>query len=476
MMVLLLCHLVQTVVYGAYRAPREVNWLTGVLLSLLVSAFAVTGYLLPWDQKGYWATLVVTTLVGSTPLIGPALQSLVQGGPTYGNLTLTHFFAIHVFLLPATILLFTLLHVGLARRHGTTPRWDLSEEEIARRTEPRWPRQVTYDLAGSLVLLMFLVAWVTRHRGAPLSAPADPSSSYDARPEWYFLPLYQFLRFLPSPIETIGGFLGPLLAVATAAGLPFLDRAASADPRLRKGPLALCGLAVTLALVLGAVSASEDAGDKDFQRGREAADKDAAHARQLALKGVLPAGGVAVYQNDPLEEGRAIFGERCAGCHPLGAMRPAEKDQKGSDLSRFASRAWLDGFLRDPDAPRYFGKTKLHGMKPVNLPEPEMKALVEYVYSLGGDLKAETGLLAAGRKIFEDENCDTCHERDGKTEGEGPNLFRHASAGWVRGLLVDPGSVLYYSDGNDMPSFAKKLSAEELDKVSAFVASQRQAP
>jgi ubiquinol-cytochrome c reductase cytochrome b subunit len=473
MMVLLLCHLMQTAVYGAYRSPREVNWLTGVLLLFLVMSFALTGYLLPWDQKGYWATQVVTTILGSIPLIGRPLQTLIQGGPSYGNLTLTHFFSLHVFVLPGLVFLITLFHTRLFHRHGVTPRWGRSDEELAKKSEPLWPRQLTYDLGASVALLGLLMAWVISRHGAELSAPADPSSAYDARPEWYFLPLYQLLRILPASLETAGALLVPLVAFCIVSALPFLDKAKEADPRLRKGPIALLALGILLLLTLGTVSKIEDAGNQDFQHHRDAAEKEATYARELAKKGVLPEGGVAVYQNDPLVQGKELYAEHCAGCHPLGSMRPAPADQKGPELTQFGSRAWLDGFLRNPDDPRYFGKTKIHDMKPVKLPAAEMKALVEYTLSLSGDPKADPALAAAGQKVFDQNHCVNCHERDGKTESEGPNLLGHGTAAWVRGVLVEPGSALNFSDDSDMPSFKRKLSAEELDRVAEFVAAQR---
>src|SRR5690606_32575910 len=99
MVVVVVLHLLQVVWSGAYRKPREVNWWTGLVMGAIVLAFALTGYLLPWDQKGYWATQVATGIMGSVPG-GEPLQQFVQGGPEYGNLTLTRFFALHVFVLP----------------------------------------------------------------------------------------------------------------------------------------------------------------------------------------------------------------------------------------------------------------------------------------------------------------------------------------------------------------------------------------
>ncbi|HVX60272.1 MAG TPA: cytochrome b N-terminal domain-containing protein, partial [Pirellulales bacterium] len=95
MVVLLVLHLLQVVIDGAYRAPREVNFWLGLILMQIVLGLSLTGYLLPWDQKGYWATRVATNLMGIVPVVGPQLQKLVVGGADYGHHTLTRFFALH---------------------------------------------------------------------------------------------------------------------------------------------------------------------------------------------------------------------------------------------------------------------------------------------------------------------------------------------------------------------------------------------
>jgi len=121
MPVLLLLHLMQVVIDGAYKAPREVNYWFGVLLLLLVLALSLTGYLLPWDQKGFWATRVATNLMNLVPFAGPEMQKLVVGGTEYGHHTLTRFFALHAGVLPGLLVLLIVGHIYLFRRHGITP-------------------------------------------------------------------------------------------------------------------------------------------------------------------------------------------------------------------------------------------------------------------------------------------------------------------------------------------------------------------
>ena len=120
MVVLLVLHLLQVLVAGAYRRPRELNWWFGMALLFLTLGFSLTGYLLPWDQKGYWATKVATNIMGGAPGIGPYLQKIVVGGPDYGNQTVTRFYGLHVGFLPVLLVLCLVAHVALFRRHGIT--------------------------------------------------------------------------------------------------------------------------------------------------------------------------------------------------------------------------------------------------------------------------------------------------------------------------------------------------------------------
>ncbi|HCQ33630.1 MAG TPA: menaquinol-cytochrome C reductase, partial [Verrucomicrobiales bacterium] len=121
MIVLLVLHLVQVVVDGAYKAPREFNFWFGLALLGVTMGLGLTGYLLPWDQKGYWATEVATNIVGNTPLVGDYLKQILIGGNEAGHHTLTRFFALHAGVLPALLIGLIVLHIYLFRKHGITP-------------------------------------------------------------------------------------------------------------------------------------------------------------------------------------------------------------------------------------------------------------------------------------------------------------------------------------------------------------------
>jgi quinol-cytochrome oxidoreductase complex cytochrome b subunit/mono/diheme cytochrome c family protein len=246
MVILLLAHLVQVFVWGAYKKPRELTWMVGVLLLFCTLGLAFTGYLLPWDQKAYWATKVGLGIASTTPGIGDDLRTLLQGGPDMGNLTLTRFFAIHTFLLPGLLILLVVLHLYLFRLHGVTPPWWESAEQLKAEEEPFWPKQVLKDGVVWLVFILALGLWCF-YQPAPLEAQADPSQPYEARPEWYFMFYFQLLRYFEGPYEVVGTFVVPLVFFLLLFLWPFLDRNPHRSPRRRPIAMGLltlgtCGL------------------------------------------------------------------------------------------------------------------------------------------------------------------------------------------------------------------------------------------
>ena len=230
MVILLALHLMQVVIDGAYKAPREINFWLGLILMLIVLGLALTGYLLPWDQKGYWATRVATNISGIVPVVGDATQKIALGGDDYGQLTLTRFFALHAGLLPALLIGFLVLHVAAFRKHGIH-----AVQPLRKPDEMFWPDQVLKDAVACLAVLLcvvFLIFWPaisghqewsnTGHLGAELGSPADPSTTYSAaRPEWYFLFLFQFLKLFEGWGEH-GELLGAIVVPSVLMGILFL--------------------------------------------------------------------------------------------------------------------------------------------------------------------------------------------------------------------------------------------------------------
>ena len=118
LIIMIVLHMARVFWTGSYRAPRELNWMIGIVMLLIILAFSLTGYLLPWDTKAYWATEVTIRIGAAAPLAGPLIKNLAQGGPFLGPNTLQRFFTIHVFLLPAAITLLMFVHFRLIRQHG----------------------------------------------------------------------------------------------------------------------------------------------------------------------------------------------------------------------------------------------------------------------------------------------------------------------------------------------------------------------
>jgi quinol-cytochrome oxidoreductase complex cytochrome b subunit/mono/diheme cytochrome c family protein len=233
MVILLLLHLLQVFIWGAYKKPRELTWMVGVLLLLCTLGLAFTGYLLPWDEKAYWATKVGLGIASTTPVIGDGLRTVLQGGPQMGNLTLTRFFSIHTFVLPGSLILLVVVHLYLFRLHGVTPPWWESAAQLRAKEEPFWPKQLLKDGLVWLVFLVGLGWWcVYQPWGlgghAPLEAQADPSQPYEARPEWYFMFYFQILRYFDGSTiwrhEFVVTLVLPLLFFLVLLFSPLLDR------------------------------------------------------------------------------------------------------------------------------------------------------------------------------------------------------------------------------------------------------------
>jgi len=428
MVVLLALHLMQVVIDGAYRAPREVNFWLGLILMQLVLGMALTGYLLPWDQKGYWATRVATNLAGLVPLVGPSLQQLVVGGPDYGHHTLTRFFALHAGFLPATLVGFLVLHLTLFRKHGLH-----AKQPITKPDAMFWPDQVLKDAVAMLAVMAVVLGVilmpalramlagepiVTGHLGAELGAPADPSQPYAAaRPEWYFLFLFQFLKVFEG-WGASGEFLGAIVVPGLTLGLMFLMPIIGRwklghrfNVAFTLAILAGAGLLTAMALhedyyalwadktayadveellkktggdeqQLAAALGNDEAKLAEFEKRRheyeairkseaflvavKQAKADAERAVDLAGRPekIPPAGALSLVRSDPLSQGPLLFAQHCASCH--AHIDPAKPEAaaifaqaSAANLFEFGGLVWARGLL-DPEqvaGPAYFGNT-----------------------------------------------------------------------------------------------------------------------
>ncbi|MBV9670470.1 MAG: cytochrome bc complex cytochrome b subunit, partial [Acidobacteriales bacterium] len=256
--IVLLLHLCQTFFYGAYKGRRELVWLAGCVLLLLMLAMAFTGYLLPWDQKAYFATTVGTNILSEVPLIGNGLKRLLRGGTEMGTLTLSRFYVLHVFLIPACIFLFIAIHVYAFRKAGAAGpiREDPTNPTLP--PQPFYPRQVLLDM-GFAVLIIVALATLAQFRPMDLGPRADPSDTqFLPRPEWYYIPAFQYLKYWHGSSAVLGILIIPTILGILLVGLPFFDRSLERRPWKRPWSVGIF-TAVFLALaLLGIASHRED--------------------------------------------------------------------------------------------------------------------------------------------------------------------------------------------------------------------------
>ncbi|ACD67056.1 MAG TPA: cytochrome bc complex cytochrome b subunit [Sulfurihydrogenibium sp.] len=229
MFLVLFIHMARGIYYGSFKAPREIVWITGYILFVLMSATAFTGYLLPWGQMSYWAAQTITTLFEKIPFIGPDLVIWIRGNYIVEDATLTRFFALHVVFLPLLLIVFTAIHLYAVRIPGSNNEDGehyTKEEKKHGKGIPFWPvfmAKEFFVMSIFLIFFFYLVFYQYEFAMDPINfQPADylqtPMHIY---PEWYFLAFYEVLRgfFFSQNL----GLIAFVLSMFIAAFLPWLD-------------------------------------------------------------------------------------------------------------------------------------------------------------------------------------------------------------------------------------------------------------
>ncbi len=429
--VAIVLHMLRVVAFGSYKPPREVTWLSGLALFGLVLAFSLTGYLLPWDQRAYWATVVTINVAKLTPLAGELAAGVLRGGDSIGALTLTRWYAVHVIFLPALLILLVVLHVVLMRRHGISGPVRSRPGPMT----PFYPWQAARDTAVVAVVLATMAAFAW-NGAPPLEGRADPTdATYVPRPEWYFLGLFQLLKYFPGKWEVVGAMVVPGLAAAFLILLPWLDRGPERNPRKR--PAVLLAVAIGMAGVVTLTTL----GWRDSPRNRE--------ATAWTLREI---GGRTLVQQTG-----------CARCHSeegLADSLEALTSSRGTE--------WLAGHVADPEmiAP---------GLRepPARRDEREVAAIVAYVHRLARQpypaIPRETEVAGAIFARF----CVGCHTIDADGGKDGPDLSAIGSKrdqDTLRRIITHPTSV---NPDAEMPAFGRRLTPAELDAISRYLAARR---
>jgi len=431
-----LVHLGRVFVLGSYKAPREVTWLTGLVSLLMILGFALSGYLLPWDQKAYWATTVTVNVARSAPVVGEALATMLRGGEHLGALTLGRWYAAHVFILPLLLGLFVVAHLALMRRHGIsgpiTPRqgapvaffpWHVMKDTV----------MMAGAFSGLLVVALLLKAPLD-----PVANPAD--ASYVPRPEWYFLWLFQLLKYFPGPLEPVGTQLVPGALVGFLLLLPFLDRRPDRHPWARaRRPFTVAMLGVAGVLtgltVLGL--------------------RDAPPTEDGATWGLVPLGGQALVMGE---------GATCSRCHvDGGAAAPLTRVRLRRDDE------WLLNHVVDPVAIAPGVRTEDEPAPRSTLGRYGPQAVVAYLRRLeaGTAVPAVSPDVALAASTFVGV-CATCHRLDGEGGQVGPELT-DVGARYDREAL----QALLENGQGRMPGFAKRLAPDQLQALVHYLASRK---
>jgi ubiquinol-cytochrome c reductase cytochrome b subunit len=381
MVVVLLLHLSQTYIYGAYKCRRELLWLSGCVLFGLVLAMAFTGYLLPWDQRAYFATAVGTNAIGEVPLLGESLMRLVRGGTEMGTLTVSRFFVAHVFFIPACIFALLASHIFFFRKAGPAGPYTADPCDPKEKTEPFYPRQVLMDLSLTALLILAL-GFISFFVPATLGPPANPADAqYVPRPEWYYLPIFQWLKYWHGAASVIGVLVVPAILVLAVLAVPFLDR--SIERRPWKRPIAMGSYAFVLFTLIGLGLRSEYQDKQDTSVAQQLAKQEQEEKDYMRkpFEPELSAASLAaanVVLADPLAaKGKTIFeAQSCNACHGDGGVGTAAAPALIGIGAKYSSDQ-LAALLKHPNEKMTSG-----GMPAVDLPADDLKALIAYLQSL----------------------------------------------------------------------------------------------
>jgi ubiquinol-cytochrome c reductase cytochrome b subunit len=362
-------HLLRVLYMGAYKYPRELTWVVGVLLLLVVMAFGFTGYLLPWDQKAYWATTVGTHIASFVPLVGKYFAEVLRGQADVGVRTLGRFYAFHTLFLPAFLFSLVAIHLAMVVKQGIAP---LPVKKFASATREQYYKlyaefkakgrpfyeSMTKDVIVSflLLLLLFFLAWKL---GAPLEEEADPTSvNYVPRPEWYFFFLFELLWWFPGKWIPVATFWIPSILILVLIFLPWLDRSIHRSPLRRPWTTGIATAILAMATFLTYKGATAPEPPTTTTEIRTRMEKEALTPEVLK--------GLTVYQE-----------QSCAACHTIQGAGGAS----GPDLTRIGRKrdtTWLKTFIVDPT--KFYPDSE---MPPYDwLTNEELEALAKYLKQL----------------------------------------------------------------------------------------------
>ncbi|HXP06938.1 MAG TPA: cytochrome b N-terminal domain-containing protein [Acidobacteriaceae bacterium] len=370
MVAVVLIHMAQVFMFGAYKFPRELTWVLGVFMLLMTLGMAFTGQVLRFDQDAYWGLGIGASIASRVPLVGGPLVQLMLGGPIIGGATLSRFFALHVFLIPGTLLLFTALHIWLVLKLGINE-WPMPGRVVRRNTYiqeynqlahkdgvPFVPDALWKDLFFSAAILAAVALCAVVFGPYGPGGQPDPTIIQTApKPDFFFLWLYAVLSYLPPSLETPFVLVAPLVGICILLALPFL--AGEGEKSWYRRPAAVLML-VTVAVAWGTfthlATFTPWSPVMDAWSGDPVPKKLINHASPLVRQGAI------VFQ-----------AMQCRNCHAVGGMG----GQRGPVLDSVATRLTKDQLIRQ--VLQGGGNMPAYGK---NLSPSEVTALVTFLETL----------------------------------------------------------------------------------------------
>jgi ubiquinol-cytochrome c reductase cytochrome b subunit len=427
MIVVVALHMTQVFLYGGYKKPREATWMVGVVLLLLTLAFGLTGYLLPWDNRAYWGTVVSTQIAGQAPLVGPLMKHLMGTEGSVGVVTFARFYALHVLILPQLIVALIVFHIFLVRKHGAAP--------TAGDTGPTkkfFPEQVRKDVIAvftAFVILYLMALFVS----VPLERLADPTDlTYVPRPDWYFLFLFETLKFLKGSLEPVGSVLLPSLGVLALILTPFMDRGTLKKVTRRTTAIVAVALAAIAwgALTLAAIVTTPPEAQEQASIVPQGQGWNQFSPQELA--------GLGYFRQ-----------EKCEACHNLSEGPP----KPGPNLAtarEHRDSAWMVKHFKNPNQ-----VVPGSNMPPIQLSDANLTALAAFMLKLSpenaNDVASAPVSIVRGAQIYEAQGCGNCHMVNGAGSNMGPplnGLARRHDRPWVEKHFANPAAM---SPGSMMP-------------------------
>ncbi len=319
MIALVFLHLLQVLIFGAYKSPREIQWVVGVLLLLVTLVLGLTGYLLPWDMDAYFASQVSLNITGLAPVLGPVIQHIAQGGGGMGTATINRFFGLHVWLMPALLVLLVGAHLAIFRHNGAAG--PVVDDPRKLKTGRFWPDQMFMDGAFSFIIFV-IICFLAFALPPYLDAKADPTKFFVPYPAWYFLSLFGLLALVPPEIhmgpmavgtELIATIVVPTLFLVVVLLLPWLDRSRTRSFAARSGILwtttivifTIVGLSIFAQVTTMAKQAAAPASPPESV---VLSSEEASTASSGAAPGASNSGPTNA-------NGAKVFASNCASCH-----------------------------------------------------------------------------------------------------------------------------------------------------------------